>query len=200
MRRSAALIALILLIGTDAVAENQSTGVIVTSSCAGGTYSAVNSPDGSTLSILFDNFSVATAPGSAGGTERKSCNIQVPLNLPEGYSLGIYRVDYRGFAYLSSKQDSELSVDYALGPHSNSRKFQRRIQGVHDGEFVFRENIGAGLMKRVGCGAAAVLNVAAMLELQTSRQPGEAMVALDSIDGAPKGGLIFYLDLKRCGQ
>ncbi len=200
MRRSAAFLALVLLVGTDAVAENQSTGVIVTSSCEGGTYSAVISPDGSTLSILFDNFSAATAPGSAGGIERRSCNIQVPLQLPQGYSLGIYKVDYRGFAHLSSKQNSALSVDYALGPHSNSRKFQRKIQGAYDEEFVFTENIGAGLMKRIGCGDAAVLNVAAMLELQTSRQPGEAMVALDSMDGAPKGGLIFHLDLKLCGQ
>lgn len=200
MRWLAAFIALILLIGPEALAENQSTGVVVTSRCAGGTYSAINSPDGSTLSILFDDFSVATTSGSAGGTERKSCNIRVPLNLPEGYSLGVYKVDYRGFAYLSSKQDSELSVDYALGPQSNGRKFRRKIQGTYDGEFVFKENIGAGLMKRVGCGTAAVLSVAVMLQLQTTVQPGEAMVALDSIDGAPKGGLIFYLDLKKCDK
>jgi hypothetical protein len=192
--------ALILLAGTNAGAKDQTTGVLVTSSCAGGTYSAVTSPDGSTLSILFDSFTVATAQGAAGRVERKSCDIQVPLNLPAGFSLGVYKVDYRGFSHLSAKQEAALSVDYALGPRANSRKFHRKIQGASDGEFVFSENIGAGLMKRAGCGEAAVLNVAATLELQTSRQPGEAMVALDSVDGAPKGGLVYHLDLKACGK
>lgn len=200
MRKSAAFVALILLTGTDAIAKNQSTGVIVTSSCAGGTYSAVNSPDGTTLSILFDDFSITTVAGSAGGIERKSCDIQVPLNLPDGYSLGVYKVDYRGFARLSSKQVSELSVDYVFGHRNKSRKYHRKIQGDYDGEFVFSETIGAGQMKRMGCGDAAVLNVAATIELQSSRAPGEAMVALDSIDGAPKGGLIYHLDLKKCGK
>jgi hypothetical protein len=122
------------------------------------------------------------------------------LNLPDGYSLGVYKVDYRGFSHLSAKQEAGLSVDYSLGERTKSRKFHRKIQGVSDGEFMFSETIGAGLMKRAGCGEAAVLNVAATLDLETRSRPGEAMVALDSVDGAPKGGLIYHLDLKKCGK
>ena len=201
MRRSAVFfLALILLAAPNANAKKQIPGVVVTATCAGGTYSAVNSPDGTTLSILFDNFVITTALGAAGRVERKSCSIQVPLNLPEGYSLGVYKVDYRGFSRLSDKQEANLSFDYALGARDKTRTYRRKIQGASDGEFVFSETIGAGLMKRAGCGEAAVLNVVAALELQTTRQPGEAMVALDSIDGAPKGGLIYHLDLKKCGK
>jgi hypothetical protein len=126
--------------------------------------------------------------------------MQVPLNLPNGYTLGLYKVDYRGFSHLSDKQYSELFVDYALGTHNKTRNFQRKVKGAYDGDFLFSETIGVGLMKRVGCGETAVLNVAAALELNTSAQPGEAMVALDSVDGAPKGGLIYHFDLKKCGK
>jgi hypothetical protein len=55
-------------------------------------------------------------------------------------------------------------------------------------------------MKRVGCGDDASLSVMAALELNTTMQPGEAMVALDSVDGTPKGGLIYRFDLKKCGK
>ena len=198
MRRSVAFIAIMLLLGTGARA--QSTSVAGENGCPGGSYSAINSPDGTTLSILFDNFSVSSGPGSGGAPNRKFCNIQVPLNLPDGYSLGIYKVDYRGFSRLSSKQYSELFVDYALGARNKSRRYHRKTEGPYEGDFRFTETIGAGLMKRVGCGEAAVLNVSAALELNTGLQPGEAMVALDSVDGAPKGGLIYHLDLKKCGQ
>jgi len=109
-------------------------------------------------------------------------------------------VDYRGYSHLSDKQYSELFVDYALGTHNKSRNFHRKVKGTYDGDFFFTETIGVGLMKRVGCGETAVLNVAAALELNTSASPGEAMVALDSVDGAPKGGLIYHFDLKKCGK
>lgn len=197
MRRSAAFVALVLFASTDAIARNEDTGAISQSDCQGGTYSVVNSPDGGTLSILFDNFSVTS---DQGGVERRYCNIQVPLNLPEGYTLGVYRVDYRGFARLFSGQRFELGVDYALGHRDNSRRYHRGIRGAYEGEFVFTENIGAGIMKRVGCGVPAVLNIAATLELQSNRKPEEAMAALDSVDGAPRGGLVYHFNFRKCGQ
>jgi hypothetical protein len=198
MRLSAALIALVLLASTNALAQTQTTSPM--NGCPGGSYSVANSPDGSTLSILFDSFVVTKGQGVDAGNERKTCTIQIPLALPEGYTLGVYRVDYRGFAHLSTGQSSELSVDYALGPHNNSRRYHRGIRGAYDGDFLFTENIGAGLMRRVGCGEAAALNVVATLQLQASRHPGEALLALDSVDGAPAGGLIYHFNRRRCGQ
>ena len=164
--------------------------------CPQGTYSVVNAPDGTSLSILFDSFSL-TSDGGARTSQSKECSLRVPLNLPEGYSLGVYRVDYRGFAYLQRKQTSELTVDYNLGPRGNSRHFSRKTKGTFDGEFLFTENIGAGLMKRVGCGEKAVLDVTVKLAL-VGDAPGDAMTALDSADGAARGGLIYYFDTKKC--
>lgn len=189
MARLTAFIGIMLLLSTGAIAE---------SGCPQGTFSIVNSPDGSTLSILFDDFVVTAAAGAGKNIDRKDCSQTIPLNLPAGYSLGVYKVDYRGFARLFSKQYSELIVDYALGSRNKSRRFQRKIKGASEGEFLFTETIGAGLMKRVGCGEAAVLNVAVTLQLQSGDEPEEAMAALDSADGAPKGGLIYHFDLKKC--
>ena len=189
MLRLAAFIGSMILLSTVADAQ---------SGCPQGTFSVVNSPDGSALSILFDDFSVTA--GASQNTDRKTCSLTVPLNLAAGYSLGVYKVDYRGFARLFSKQYSELTVDYALGPKNKSRKYDRKIKGPTEGDFLFTENIGAGLMKRVGCGDAAVLNVAVTLQLQTGGETEEAMAALDSADGAPKGGLIYHFDLKKCRE
>jgi hypothetical protein len=165
--------------------------------CPTGTFSIVNSSDGTSLSILFDAFSVSSSGGSGSSNELKECNLKIPLHLPEGYSLGVYRVDYRGFAHLAPKQTSELTVDYHLGRRDNGRQFHRKTKGQYDGEFLFTENIGAGQMKRVGCGEAAVLNASITLAL-TSSGGGAAMATLDSSDGAARGGLIYYFDTKKC--
>ena len=183
-----AILAGMLGLGTKAFADD---------GCPQGTFSVINSPDGTSLTILFDSFSISGAGSSGKSIEEKTCRLNIPLHLPAGSSLGVYRVDYRGFAHLSLRQYSELTVDYALGPRQKSRRYHRRVNGVQDGDFLFTENIGAGLMRRVGCGEAAVLTVMITLSLQTNGA-GNALAALDSSDGAPKGGLVYYFDLEQC--
>lgn len=168
--------------------------------CPAGSYSIVTSPDGTSLSILFDQFTLENSSTSVSGKPKKVCRIASPLNLPANYSIGVYKVDYRGFAKLAAKQATQLDVQYFLGPHDNEhgRVFKRKIKGPHEGDFLFTENIGAGQMKRIGCGTAAVLNVAITLSLDGDLQAGGAMASLDTSDAAPGGALIYHLNLKKC--
>lgn len=165
--------------------------------CGGGSYSVVNSPDGTSVSVLFDNF---TARGSqaVAGVVRTNCAVRIPLNLPAGYSLGVFRMDYRGFAHLDPGQGAHLSVDYGVGRQGRGRSFRRGLKGAFDGDFSFVEIIGSGLMKRAGCGEGAALNLSATLDLRPNGGSQEAVVTLDSIDGSALGGVIFYVDLKKC--
>lgn len=168
--------------------------------CPEGSYSLVLAPDGTTLSILFDKFTVASSPASSAAVQRKICRISAPLKLPAHQSIGVYKVDYRGFAKLAARQETELDVKYFLGPHNNShgRVFKRKIKGAFEGDYFFTETIGAGQMKRVGCGDAAVLNVGITLDLGGDRGAGEAMASLDTTDGAKAGAMVYHLDLKAC--
>jgi len=164
--------------------------------CPAGSYSVIMAPDHTTLSILFDKFHVEGADASATGTASRVCHMSTPLNLPANTSLGVYKVDYRGFARLGASQQALLEVQYALGPKDNrhGRVFRRMVKGAHEGDFLFTEHIGAGQMKRVGCGADARLNVRMAVELSGG---GDAVATLDSSDG--KGAaMIYHLNLKKC--
>jgi len=168
--------------------------------CPAGSYSIVVSPDGTTLSILFDQFTLESSGIPVSGKQTKICRISSPLKLPENYSIGVYKVDYRGFAKLVAKQETELDVRYFLGPHDNEhgRVFKRKIKGPHEGDYMFTETIGAGQMKRVGCGTAAVLDVGVTLSLDGDLRAGEAMASLDTTDAAPGGALVYHLNLRKC--
>jgi hypothetical protein len=167
--------------------------------CPEGTYSVVVSPDGTTLSILFDQFTLNSSD-PASGMRRKVCRISTPLSLPANQSIGVYKVDYRGFAKLAAKQETELDVQYFLGPHDkqHGRVFKRKVRGQHEGDYSFTENIGAGQMKRVGCGSEAKLELAITLSLDGDLRAGEAMSSLDTSDAAPGGALVYHLNLKKC--
>ena len=158
------------------------------------------SPDGTTLSILFDQFTIDSSDHSISGKPSKKCRISAPLNLPANQSIGVYKVDYRGFAKLAPRQESHLDVQYFLGPHDSEhgRVFKRKVKGPQESDYSFTETIGAGQMKRVGCGTEAVLNVAITLGLAGNLGAGEAMTSLDTSDAAPGGALVYHLDLKKC--
>jgi len=165
--------------------------------CGGGAYSLVNSPDGTSISVLFDQFS-AEGNRAVAGVVRTRCDIKIPLNLPAGYTLGVFQMDYRGFAHLGSGQEAELGVDYGVGREGGGRRFHRKLKGPHDRDFIFTEKIGTGILKRAGCGEEATLKLHARLDLTPNLGPRDAMITLDSLDGALRGGVVFYIDLKKC--
>ena len=69
-------------------ADRGKTRVIESQGCPDGTFSIVTSPDGNSVSVLFDNFVVNTSPTTSTGFARKTCAMEIPLHLPAGYSLG----------------------------------------------------------------------------------------------------------------
>ena len=165
--------------------------------CPAGTYGIVLTSDGGTLTVLFDAFLVEAGGSPDARIDHKICRLHIPLQLPPDTSVGVYKVDYRGYASLAHRQQFELTVVYGFNSNRD-HNFRRQIRGQHDDDFTFSQTIGAGLMRRVGCGEDAALDVEATIALNTNGQPGQALAAFDSLDGVPKGGLIYHFDYSRC--
>jgi hypothetical protein len=165
--------------------------------CPNGSYSVVLTPDGGTLTVLFDAFVVEAGGTTGSSVGRKTCRLHIPLQLPANTSVGVYKVDYRGYASVPHRQQFELRVVHGFNG-DREHAFNRQLRGRHDDEFAFSQTIGAGLMRRVGCGENAALDVEATITLNTNGQPGHALAALDSLDGAPRGGLVYHFNFSRC--
>lgn len=86
------------------------------------------------------------------------------------------------------------------GPHDieHGRVFKRKVKGPHEGDYFFTENIGAGQMKRVGCGIDAQLDVDITLSLDGGSGANDAMASLDTTDASPGKALIYHFNLKKC--
>jgi Domain of unknown function (DUF4360) len=218
MQRLATL-ALLTLVGTSAAfaksdeeekrekqrevhADREHARVVESQGCPAGTFSIVTSPDGNSVSVLFDNFVVSTTTSNF---VRKTCAMEIPLHLPAGYSLGIYQLDYRGFAHLGDRQRGELQVNYGTGEgeRNRGRRMHNDLKGAYDGDFIFNDRLRGGILRRMGCGASAVLNFAATLTVNSKESkgpPAEGRMTLDTVDGTPEHGLVFGLNLKKCGE
>lgn len=203
MKRSTVLAGLLVLAAASPAAGQSAppTGqpVNIVQACPSDAYTIVRAPDGSSVSILFNDFSAQTQRGQR-GTVRTTCRIETALALPAGYSAGLTSVDYRGFALLGARQSATITADYEVG-RGNGGRFNRRIQGRHDRDFYFVDRLPPGRLRPAGClGAPApVLAINMTLGLSTSEQGAAAMIALDSADQtAAPTALTYRFDVRPC--
>lgn len=68
--------------------------------CPEGTVSATLSPDTKSLSLLFDQYQISVGDTTGKSLDHKSCNIAIPVHVPQGMRVSVLKIDYRGFNHL----------------------------------------------------------------------------------------------------
>ena len=165
--------------------------------CPPNSVNVVMSPDGESMSVLFDSFQ-AEAGGSTGkATARVNCTATISIDPPKGTGLGVYKIDYRGFQSLPLRSLGELNVDYDIGT-IKIPGFRRLFTGaLKDGDYLVTDNIPQ--VRFLGCDGASVnLVLRATLSVTTNPKKEQAIVFLDTVDGAPKGGVTYHLQYRKC--
>jgi hypothetical protein len=163
--------------------------------CPAGTASVTLSPDSKSLSILFDEYMA-----EAGGRKtmsRKSCNIAVPVHVPQGFSVSVIDVDYRGFNSLPRGAQSRFSAEYFFAG-KRGPKFVKSFRGPLDDEFLLESNLTATALVWSACGADVNLRVNTSMLVRTNRMRDMALATVDSAD--MNAGLVYHLKWKRCGN
>lgn len=161
--------------------------------CPAGSASVTLSPDQDALSILFDNY-VAEAGGGR-RVDRKSCNISVPVQVPSGYSVAVFQVDYRGFNSIPRGAQSRFDAEYfwagARGPRI-SRTFVGPVNDVYS----VTDGLIATALVWTPCGASVTLRVNTSMMAQSNARSEQTLATVDSADIS--SGLIYHLQWRRC--
>src|SRR5689334_3438807 len=54
-------------------------------------------PDNNSMTILFDSYLAEAGGTTHKRTAAKTCAMRLPIQVPDGYTMGLLEVDYRGF-------------------------------------------------------------------------------------------------------
>ncbi len=154
------------------------------SGCPANSASVTVSPDGQELSILFDKF---IAVGNNPSESRKSCNLSIPIKVPQGFQISLYDADYRG--YVAPATSANLRAEYffagARGP-----VFSRSFNG--ETNYNVRDKLATVADVWSGCGASANMRVNAAMVAR-----GKGMATVDSFDLAHRG-LVYHIQYRTC--
>jgi hypothetical protein len=154
------------------------------SGCPAQSASVSVSPDGQELSILFDKFITL---GNQAAESRKSCNLSIPIRVPQGYQISLYDADYRGYVAPSTR--ANLRAEYFFAG-SRGPVFSRFFTG--ETNYNVRDSLATVANVWSACGDSINMRVNAAM---TAR--GAGMATVDSFDLAHRG-LVYHIKYRSC--
>jgi hypothetical protein len=142
------------------------------------------SPDGQELTILFDKFA---ALGSNPAESRKSCNLSIPVKVPQGFQISLYDADYRG--YVAPATTGKLRAEYFFAGQRGP-VFVRQFQGEMN--YNVRDSLSTETNVWSGCGDSLNMRVNASVAAD-----GAGTATVDSLDLAHRG-LVYHVKYRTC--
>jgi hypothetical protein len=162
--------------------------------CPDGSASVTLSPDAKSLSILFDEYYVEAGGSTNKSLDRKSCNIAIPVHVPQGLSVSILTIDYRGYNSLPSGARSVFNVEYFFAGQRGPT-FSKTFNGSLDKDYLITNKLQASALVWSKCGADVNLRTNSSIRVQT-KQNKEALATVDSQD--VNAAIVYQLQWKKC--
>lgn len=154
------------------------------SGCPDRSASVSVSPDGQELTILFDKF---VAQGNVSAEKRKSCNLSIPIKVPQGFQISLYDADYRG--YVAPKTSGNLRAEYFFAG-TRGPVFSRTFNG--ETNYNVRDSLATVADVWSRCGDSINMRVNAAMTAS-----GAGMATVDSFDLAHRG-LVYHIKYRTC--
>lgn len=164
------------------------------SGCPGGSASVALSPDQNAISILFDQYVVEA--GGAKSFDRKNCNIAIPVHVPQGYSVAVMAIDYRGFVQLPYGSRANLMVNYFLAGQGRGVTTNKSFYGATSQNYLSSDRLGLESVVWTACGADTILRANTSMLVNANHYREQAMATVDSAD--IEAGLVYHIQWKRC--
>ena len=162
--------------------------------CPAGSVSATLSPDGKSLSMLFDEYTVSAGGTTGRAFDRKACNVAIPVHVPNGYSIAVLGVDYRGYNHLPPRAASQFNVEYFFAG-GRGPAFRRTFNGALDSDYFISNQLTAESFVWSPCGADVNLRTNSSMRLGTVNNQ-EASSSVDSQD--VNAAIIYHLQIRQC--
>lgn len=165
------------------------------SGCPIGSVSATLSPDKKSLSILFDEYLVEAGPSVGKKMARKNCQLAIPVHVPNGFSVSLIGVDYRGYHYLPRRAQAVFTAEYFFAGIRGSR-YTKRFRGSMDDEYTLTNTLAVMAQTWSKCGEDVNLRIATAMRVRNTDRRDDAMSTVNSID--MNAGIVYKLQYKKC--
>ncbi|MET0339440.1 MAG: DUF4360 domain-containing protein [Polyangiales bacterium] len=170
------------------------------SGCPRGSWEANVSPDGLALTMTFSKYFLEASP-SKPVLQSLACTLSLGLDMPRGYSVGVTKVSYQGYAGLEAGMTAEQIANYAwtgIGAVSGTES-KNTLRGPYDDSYLLIDNVetrGVGIQWSP-CDIRSNLQIRTRLTLDNPRR-GSGYINTSDVNIEQGTKLVVSFDRKSC--
>jgi hypothetical protein len=157
------------------------------SGCPAGTAAVAVSEDNKAFTVTYSDYLAQVGVG-AGATEfRKNCQLNLRVNVPQGFTFGIAQADYRGFAHIERGAYAVQKANYYFQGMSQNDTASHRYNGPHSDSWQATDTTEIAAIVYSPCGERRNFNINTELRVYkgtSDTTTTTSFVSMDSTDGA----------------
>ena len=183
----------------DVVPPGKITVDVVTvngSGCPAGTAAVAVADDNTAFTVTYSDYTAQAGTGSKPTDFRKNCQLNLRVHYPQGFTFGIAKADYRGFAHLPRGAKGSQRASYYFAGQSATGTSVHNIASPISNNWQFTDTTNVAEIIYAPCGAVRHLNVNTELRVTTNAGKETSFVSMDSTDGSVRTRYQFAW--KRC--
>jgi uncharacterized protein DUF4360 len=193
---SAAVVALVALVAT-APAARADTGSVVPpggqvtlsvqtingSGCPAGTAKVAMQSDNTGFRVIYSDFLAQVNGGASPTAIRKNCQVNVQINIPQGFTFAIAWANYRGHASLASGASALERTNYYFQGTSGNNFVDHTLSGPYSGSWTATDITAAEDLVYEPCGQSVNLNLNTELRVDAGGSSSTSWISMDASDG-----------------
>ncbi len=169
------------------------------SGCRAGTAAVAVSPDNKAFTVTYSEYMAQVGVGAKPTDFRKNCQLNLRVNVPQGFTYGIAQTDYRGFGHLERGATGTERANYYFQGMSETTKKTHTWKGPLSDDWQATDKVEIAAIVYHPCGERRNFNINTELRVSAgSSDPKKttSFMAMDSTDGAIN--TTYHFSWKRC--
>ncbi|GAB2868818.1 DUF4360 domain-containing protein [Lentzea nigeriaca] len=185
----------------DTIPSDRVTIDVVTvngSGCRQGTAEVIVSSDNTSFWVIYSDYLAQAGKGASATDFRKNCQLNLQVNIPQGFTYGIAEATYAGFAHLERGATGNQWVNYYFQGQSANNVKKQTFAGPYDDNWSVTHRTEFADIVYAPCGEKRNLNVNSALRVDkgTSDTNTNSFMTMDYQRGEVR--TLFHFSWKRC--
>nr|WP_239138640.1 DUF4360 domain-containing protein [Actinoplanes regularis] len=166
------------------------------SGCAPGTAAVAVSPDNKAFTAIYSEYLAQAGPGIPVTENRKNCQLNVLVHVPQGFTFAIAKVDYRGYGFLQRGAVAQQRANYYFQGMTQGTYVNHPITAPLDDNWIATDDVPIAAQVFHPCGEMRNLNINTELRVAKGTSTDVSYLTMDSTDGSIE--TVYHFAWKRC--
>jgi hypothetical protein len=169
------------------------------SGCPAGTAAIATASDNTSFTVTYSDYLAQVGVGASPTDFRKNCQLNLRVQVPQGFTYAIAQADYRGFASLAGGATGLERANYYFAGTSPTTSISHPFSGPLGDDWQTTDKTDVAALVFAPCGESRNLNVNTELRVAAgSSNPAAttSFMSMDSTDGSVR--TVYHFAWKQC--